>query len=108
MIEVARIALEESERGQFSLLCMKFLGFLKLQERAEVIGLRQIDDDHPFARLELFDEIIALKSGSYRDGCGHQEPEPGKTIALNEKTRGIEATTRNRDPVGGSGTGRFH
>src|SRR6266571_3501803 len=74
MIEVFGVAVEERECREFSLLRVQVLCFLKLEQRADVIRLRRINDDDALTLLELSDQAVAVERGQPGYGDSDQEP----------------------------------
>ncbi len=97
MVKILRVAFEKSGRGQCRLLDVQILGLLKLEQRADVIGLRRVNDDDPFALFELADEVVTVERGNQGHGHGDKKPEPRQPVALREKLGGVER------PAGGDG-----
>jgi len=61
LVEILRVAFEESNSSEFRLLRVQILRLRKLEQRAEVIGLRRVNDDDAFALLELIDDVVAVE-----------------------------------------------
>ena len=112
MIEVAGVALEEGQGGEFGLLDVEIAGFAEPKEHAAVEGVGRVDDDDVFAFLEMSDQAVAIPSGADGDQGGDQEPEPGEPIAFGEEAGGIEVSARPRarggTGRGGGAGGSFH
>src|ERR1022692_521190 len=101
MVEVLRIAFEQGGRRQFGLLNVQILRLLKLQQGADVVSLRRVNDDDALALFELPDQMVSVQRGQHRDGDGDEKPEPRQTITLREKLCWVETLSSN---VGGSRT----
>src|SRR6266567_1185054 len=91
MIEILGVAVQERECRQFSLLRVQILCLLKLEQRADVISLRRINDDDALTLLELSDQVVSVERGQPGYGDGDEEPEPGQPVALGEQLGWIEA-----------------
>src|SRR6266545_5271223 len=85
MIEILGVAIEERERRQFSLLRVQILCLLKLEQRADVICLRRINDDDALTLLELSDQVVAVERGQHGHGDSDEEPEPRQPVALGKQ-----------------------
>ncbi len=94
VVEILRVTLKKSDGGKFSLLRVQILRLRKLKQRADVIGLRRVNDDNPFALLELADEMVAVKCRERSHGDGDEKPEPRQPVTLREKLCGIETLAR--------------
>ena len=107
MIEVLRIAFEECYCGKFRLLDVQIFRLLKLQQRADVIRLRRINDDDALALLELLDDVIAVERGQNGHGsagaiiiAGSGLPprsargRPGDDISGDKSVRDLIAKTK--------------
>src|SRR2546430_2365294 len=94
MVEILGVAVEERERGQFSLLRVQILCLLKLEQRAEVVRLRRVNDDDALTLLELSDQVVAVERGQYGYGDSDEEPEPRQSAALGKQLGWIEALPR--------------
>ncbi len=85
MIEILGVAVQERERCQFSLLRVQILCLLELEQRADVIGLRRINDDDALTLLELSDQVVAVERGQHGHGDSDKEPEPRQPVALGKQ-----------------------
>src|SRR6185503_15132248 len=94
MVEVLRVSVQESDRGQFGLLGVQCFGLLKLKKRTDVVGLGRIDDNDTFALLELPDEVVAVNGCQRGYGQGSEKPEPWQSIALREELGRVETLAR--------------
>jgi len=66
-----------------------------LEQWADIIGLRRINNDDALALLELADEMVAVQGGQHGDDDGHEEPEPRQAITLREKLGRVETPPGN-------------
>jgi len=85
VVEVLRVALQQSYGGEFGLLRVQILGLGKLKQRTDVVGLCWINDDDALTLLELVDDVVAVQRGQHGHGDGHEEPEPRQPVALGEQ-----------------------
>jgi hypothetical protein len=114
MIEILGIAVEERERRQFGLLRVQILCLLKLEQRADVIGLRRVNDDDALTLLELSDQVVAVERSKHAYGNSDKEPKPGQPVALGKQLGRIEPLPRKtswRGAVAGGSLARsesFH
>ncbi|MEI2725671.1 MAG: hypothetical protein V9H26_19800 [Verrucomicrobiota bacterium] len=69
----------------------------KLEQRADVVGLRRVNDDDALALLELADDVIAVERGEHGHGDGDEEPEPRQPVALREELGRVESAGGRRD-----------
>jgi len=90
IIKTLWVTFQECQRRQFGLLRVQILGFLELQQRAQVIGAGRIDDDDPFPLLELRNQVIAVDGRQNQDGDGGEEPEPREPVALDKEPGRVE------------------
>src|SRR3954467_4447316 len=91
MIEILGVALKEGDGRKLGLLRVQILRFRKLKQRADVKGLRRINDDDAFTLLELIDNVIAVERGADGHGNGYEEPEPREAVPLGEQLRRVKA-----------------
>src|SRR5256884_9609480 len=106
MIEILGVAVEERERGQFSLLRVQILCLLKLKQWAEVVRLGRINNHDALTLLELSDQVVAVERGQYGYGDSDEEPEPRQPVALCKQLGRIEALSckaGRRSAVAGRG-----
>src|SRR6266545_3688535 len=85
MIEILGVAVQERQCRQFSLLRVQILCLLKLEQRADVIRLRRINDDDALTLLELSDQVVAVERGQHGYGDSDKEPEPRQPVALGKQ-----------------------
>ena len=91
VIEVLGTAFKERERRQFRLLDVHLFGFLELEQRADVVGARRVNDDNTLALFELRDQVIPIHGGDHQNHRRYEEPEPREPVALHQKPREIKA-----------------
>lgn len=87
-------AVGKRDGHQLGLLRVQVLRLRKLEQRADVIGLRRVNDDHALALLELIDQVQAINRRADSHGHGDEKPEPRQPVALGEQLSGIESFAR--------------
>src|SRR6266567_3880967 len=95
VVEILRVAFKESDCGQFRLLRVQILRLRKLKQRADVIGLRRVNDDDALTLLELLNDVVAVERGQHRHDNGHEKPEPRQAVSLREKLCWVETLASN-------------
>src|SRR6266480_5705584 len=91
MVEILGIAFQKREGREGGLLGLEVFGFLKIQQGADVVRMRRVNDDDVLASGQFLDQMHPLKHSEQQDAASDAEPNPGKPVALNKNARGVEA-----------------
>src|SRR5208283_3516858 len=101
IVEVLRVAFEESHGGEFGLLEVQILRLGKLEQRTQVIRSGGINDDDALALFELGHDVVAVNRREQQHRYGEEKPEPRQPVALDQQAGRIKAAWHR---PGGGGT----